>query len=542
MSYAIIESSIKLGAYTTSHYSIITKTSCVTALSSLIYAKATVMTTSENVIASGSVDAIEYKMPLERNMNLKRIVQLKGGAAEILTSRNPFFDKIVDITPVGRSVIFMAVAMSLHFFGYEFARSSSLALFTSSKTGFNGVSAYPLAMACVSPFSFVLLAGYGKQLQKRGPKLAIRVTTLLCALVIALFGVCITSILKLESSVISPQVTVYSLIPKVLVWISFVFQNSYAHLLYTQHWSFIGSVLNRDQGATWFALITGMSSIAATLGATGASRLSKVLGLSGLMFVTSISLLLSASLADRAYILSERHGFEPIVETKYAKGNNVKANAKGEDGVLKNARVLFQRVPVLWALFCEVLSFQSLSMLLNICFVRSLKTSVPDDNHRAAWAAKFYALLNGTSGALQFFALPIIMKTVDAQLVWKVMPLMPLCFTLFLSFQQSPPHLLVSGVFFLAKMMDYSFRGVANEMVYIPLDFESRYLGKEIIGVLANRFGKSGISLFLSILTSLFGDLDMQQLSILTTISSMVWFGNAVKVSNLIPGKDIKLN
>ena len=100
---------------------------------------------------------------------------------------------------------------------------------------------------------------------------------------IDLFGLCIKSILKLKLSVISPQVTVYSLIPKVLVWTSFIFQNSHAHLLYTQHWSFIGYVLNLDQGATWFALITGISSIAATLGATGDLRLSKALGLSGLM-------------------------------------------------------------------------------------------------------------------------------------------------------------------------------------------------------------------------------------------------------------------
>ena len=32
------------------------------------------------------------------------------------------------------------------------------------------------------------------------------------------------------------------------------------------------------------------------------------------------------------------------------------------------------------------------------------------------------------------------------------------------------------------KAMEYSIRGVTTEMVYVTLDYESRFLGKEIIG------------------------------------------------------------
>ena len=46
--------------------------------------------------------------------------------------------------------------------------------------------------------------------------------------------------------------------------------------------------------------------------------------------------------------------------------------------------------------------------------------------------------------------------------------------------------------------MDYSLRNILAELVYVPLDFESRYVGKEIIAVFANRFGKSGMALILS--------------------------------------------
>ena len=70
--------------------------------------------------------------------------------------------------------------------------------------------------------------------------------------------------------------------------------------------------------------------------------------------------------------------------------------------------------------------------------------------------------------------------------------------------------------------------------MYVPLDFDSRFLGKEIIGVFANRFGKSGISIILSMITSFYGDLDVSQLSLLTTAASTVWLTCSVRVSYLV--------
>ena len=49
---------------------------------------------------------------------------------------------------------------------------------------------------------------------------------------------------------------------------------------------------------------------------------------------------------------------------------------------------LFARVPTLRALFCEVLSFQSLSTILNVCFVTKLRATILDDMARAAWTGK----------------------------------------------------------------------------------------------------------------------------------------------------------
>jgi ATP/ADP translocase len=96
----------------------------------------------------------------------------------------------------------------------------------------------------------------------------------------------------------------------------------------------------------------------------------------------------------------------------------------------------------------------------------------------------------------------------------------------------------VAFSFFAAKVMDYSIRNVLNEMIYVPLDFDSRYLGKEVIGVFGNRFGKSGISLVLSGLGYAFGSFGAQELSRLTAVASLTWFSFAFRLSNCIPRKD----
>jgi hypothetical protein len=70
-------------------------------------------------------------------------------------------DKLIStLTPQGLSTLYMALAMATNFFGYEFARSANLSLFTSIQYGFSSPAAFPIAMACVSPFSVLLLLGY----------------------------------------------------------------------------------------------------------------------------------------------------------------------------------------------------------------------------------------------------------------------------------------------------------------------------------------------------------------------------------------------
>ena len=83
----------------------------------------------------------------------------------------------------GKAVLLMAISMSLHYFAYSLARPTTLSLFVSSEIGFgkSAKSAFPFAMAFISPVSLLLLMYYGHELNTYGPMKALQHTTFFCS-------------------------------------------------------------------------------------------------------------------------------------------------------------------------------------------------------------------------------------------------------------------------------------------------------------------------------------------------------------------------
>jgi ATP/ADP translocase len=301
------------------------------------------------------------------------------------------------------------------------------------------------------------------------------------------------------------QITIFSLN---------VAQSSFVQLLYTQHWSFIGSVSKEWEGAAvWFAPIAGLGSIASTLAALGVQPIVKNFGLTGSLGVSSLFLLASGIAADVAYRIAHQCQFEP--NTKHDSERHTPRNHS--DSLVRTSMKLFARVPVLVNLCMEVLTCQSVSSIMNFLFLLKVKECIPDDQHRASWTATWYARINFFSGVLQFGVLPLLMKRWRAthsnnnndnqHKVWLLMPMsMMACATLMSYETENLSLLLVTLSFALYKTLEYSVRGVAVEMVYVKLDYESRFFGKEVIGLFVDRLGKSSTAVVLSFVPYLFND------------------------------------
>jgi hypothetical protein len=203
------------------------------------------------------------------------------------------------ITPKTRAIMAMALASSTHCAGYELARSGTMALFTSQRTGFSSASAAPLCTACVSPFSFLLLWAYTKSLECRGPRQSLQYSALLFAMILAFSSLLLRS---LEDHL--ERHDLYRQLARVTIFLLNVCLLGFVQLLYTQHWSFLNSICSQE-GSCWFAPIAGLGSLASTVAALSVSPLVDRIGLTGLLLASSAFLWLSSVCADDAYRIAE---------------------------------------------------------------------------------------------------------------------------------------------------------------------------------------------------------------------------------------------
>ena len=205
-------------------------------------------------------------------------------------------------TPQALATLSMATCMALHYLAYSLARPATMTLFTSSRLGFGGnKSAYPFAMTFISPMSFMLLIFYGKVLQKQGPYLALKTTTLGCA---SILGLASLTIAKLDTLIDGNESL--TTITKYKVGLLFIFRESYVQLITSQHWSFISSILTPSQSSKWFAPISGLTSITSALSAMGVGKLSNMWGLPGVLGLAATVLGGSVVFGEMAYNIAEK--------------------------------------------------------------------------------------------------------------------------------------------------------------------------------------------------------------------------------------------
>jgi len=146
--------------------------------------------------------------------------------------------------------------------------------------------------------------------------------------------------------------------------------------------------------------------------------------------------------------------------------------------------------------------------------------------------------INGISGIFQFILIPYVMlKFCDARRFWLGMPVVMILCTLHQYKTIGSNDLLASSAsFFAIKVMEYSLRGAANELIYVDLDFESRYIGKKVVSLVAGKFGKSAMALILAALMTNYGESPgaMPTLLVAAVAFSFLWLLAAIKLHYLI--------
>lgn len=142
---------------------------------------------------------------------------------------------------------------------------------------------------------------FSKMLNKFGPRYALVQSTLYGASFLIIIGICLKYLTSQEGRVRSLFGIDSKIIVKALLFALFMFQSANVQFLYTQHWSFLGSILTPEEGKVWFAPIAGIGSITSTLAASHVSTMVEKIGLIGLLCAAGLIIGSSAIFADAAY-------------------------------------------------------------------------------------------------------------------------------------------------------------------------------------------------------------------------------------------------
>lgn len=187
-------------------------------------------------------------------------------------------------------------------------------------------------------------------------------------------------------------------------------------------------------------------------------------------------------------------------------------------------------------MFFEVILQQLLSSLLNFQFMLKVKDTIINDELRAGWTGSCYAWINGISGAMQFLILPTLTRYIDPAYLWISMPTVMLFLTGLQLFGKdyNPSLNLVACTFLSMKIIEYSIRGQVTEMIFASLDYESRFVGKQKIGLLANRLGKSTMAISLFLLAMYF-EKDVNHIIVVgSAVAASLWLLATIQLTQFI--------
>jgi hypothetical protein len=144
---------------------------------------------------------------------------------------------------------------------------------------------------------------YTHLLEKEGPRIALRKSTLICAGNLIVGGL----IMGYTESRAGEESRLLQNVSRICIFLLFVSQNAFVQLLFTQHWAFLGSLgRGKKEGSAWFAPVAGIGSLSSTLAASAVGSMADAFTLPGLLIFASIIMLASGAAADFAYTMAEK--------------------------------------------------------------------------------------------------------------------------------------------------------------------------------------------------------------------------------------------
>ena len=373
--------------------------------------------------------------------------------------RNPVLWPVAVVREGSRATTVPLIAAGfLMMASYGFARPITNALFLEyfdSSDMLWGMALVPLVVTA-------LLVPYGLLLSRFGPRRTLVISTILSGVLLA--------VPMLERSPSS-------------VFFLYVWKEAYVVLLVEQFWAFANSSFSVEGGKKAYGPVLFVGGLGAVTGNKLVALLSADLGtwnvLSGsfLTLVPFVIFMLAAYQASPVHELNRKPTGPP------KKGGHLGL------GILVAS-------PYLSAIGVVVGLGQVMAAALDVVFHSQMASAVTGLDARSAFAGDFWFYVNAGSMAMQLVT-PLLLRLFSVGVLHLLMPLSHVAAVAALL--MFPSLWTAAFAFAWFKILDYSLFRASKEVLYVPLDFDSRYRAKMVIDMVVYRTTKGGAALLLSL-------------------------------------------
>ena len=393
----------------------------------------------------------------------------------------------------------MCWSLFAHFVGYELIRTASVALLT----GLGDSNALGHTILAGFPLSALTLYLVHYMSETFGVRQTLRISQAITVLALALITYFCTYLSGSKDT-----------LAKMCIIGIYCWREIYVGVIATQNWSFVKIPYDL------LVKFSGLVSVASVLGSICVEFLVSAGGVKGLLGVAIILQCVSSGFAECYFALE--HDVEPRV------GENKGAPLKRSKSFYLQSADLMGQNATLRLLLLEAILHQGCSNLVNQLFYDGLRRHITSDTGRAVLIGRAFAVINLLSCIMQCVVVPTVMSPRRMPTFLLSVPILVLLGTSVAFAGESLLSVMVG--FGVLKVLEYSVMASATEMIYMPLEHEVRYLGKELIRFFGHRLGKSGTSLLLSAANSYFRPSAYTQTVWSSTVAAM-WGASMFLVS-----------
>jgi AAA family ATP:ADP antiporter len=262
----------------------------------------------------------------------------------------------------------------------------------------------------------------------------------------------------------------------------YVWKDIYVVLLLELLWSFANVVFSLHAARRLYGLFCVCGSLGGISGNLATAYVAPTIGSAATLWLALPPLMLSGVI-----------GVHLRARLQLQRGAEARGSTHMPRRVQDTVHMIQQSPYVAWMVLL-VATVQTVVTLIDYQFNVGLELAYPDMDKRTTVVGELYALVDGCSLGLQFLTLPVL-RFVGVPLTLLAVPL--LLGSAVGAYALRPVFGLLALAKTASKALDYSLFRAAKEILYIPLSYTEKTLGKALVDVFTYRVAKAVASIAL---------------------------------------------